>query len=115
MTQRGHHGLTAEYPVTSKLHPKLGGYADTWIRRCATWGNWIPMSCNILEMTSSMQSNLPAIVLCKIQLSSCEKQATNVIPLNLHVRPQIVSDHAPIQNTKTFPVKALQLEPLVHD
>ena len=42
-----------------------------------------------------MRSNLPAIVLCKIQLSSCEKQATNVIPLNLHVQPQIVSDHLP--------------------
>ena len=28
-------------------------------------------------------------------------------------RPPPISDHAPIQNTKTFPVKALQLEPLV--
>lgn len=115
MTQRGHHSLTAEYPITSKLYPKLGGYLDTWIRRCAKWGNWISTSCNILQMTSSVRSNILAIVLCKIQLSSCEKQGTNVIQSNLTVRPPPISEHAPIQNTKTFPLKALLLEPLVNN
>ena len=31
------YGLTAEYPATLKLYPKLGGYAGTWIRGDHTW------------------------------------------------------------------------------
>ena len=95
MTQRGHHCLTAEYPVTSKLYPKLGGYVD--MQMCHTGELKISTSCNtnIHQMTSSMRSNVPAVVLCKIQLSSCEKQATNVIQSNLHVRPPFLSDHLP--------------------
>ena len=44
-----------------------------------------------------------------------------MVQSNLHVGSPLVSDHLPkrppIQNscTKTFPVKALQLEPLVND
>ena len=55
------------------------------------------------------------------EFKKMKSETEKYIQLNLHVRPPLVSDHLPcnkrplILNTKTFPVKALQLDLLEND